>query len=136
MKHKIKDLAATTPIAWGTIAEKIDENFEELEINNISVGDVSSFSVSPNTRAVFNSVIASPIDISLIAPTDTNKVNEYVVIVNNASSITFDKSIVWANDNAPVIDDSAGEILEINITCINLADSSICYLGTWAKYTV
>lgn len=31
MKNKIKDLAATTPLPWGTIAEKIDENFSELE---------------------------------------------------------------------------------------------------------
>jgi hypothetical protein len=44
--EKIKDLAATTPRAWGDIAEKIDDNFAELE-NSIAegndVGDLSGF---------------------------------------------------------------------------------------------
>lgn len=31
MKHIIKDLAATNAVPWGTIAERIDENFSELE---------------------------------------------------------------------------------------------------------
>lgn len=31
MKNIIKDLAATSAVSWGTIASKIDENFEELE---------------------------------------------------------------------------------------------------------
>lgn len=31
MKNVIKDLAASSAVSWGTIAEKIDENFEELE---------------------------------------------------------------------------------------------------------
>ena len=31
MKHIIKDLASSNAVQWGTIAEKIDENFEELE---------------------------------------------------------------------------------------------------------
>lgn len=33
MKNNIKDLAAKNAIPWGTIAEKIDENFQELEGN-------------------------------------------------------------------------------------------------------
>lgn len=31
MKHVIKDLAAVNAVSWGTIAEKIDENFSDLE---------------------------------------------------------------------------------------------------------
>ena len=31
MKNIIKDLAATSAVSWGSIAEKIDENFKELE---------------------------------------------------------------------------------------------------------
>lgn len=41
MKHKIKNLAESTPVAWGTIAEKIDENFEELESTIGEGGDSS-----------------------------------------------------------------------------------------------
>lgn len=37
MKNVIKDLAASSAVPWGTIAEKIDENFEELE-NSIPGG--------------------------------------------------------------------------------------------------
>lgn len=37
MKNVIKDLAATSAVSWGTIAEKIDENFSELE-NSIPEG--------------------------------------------------------------------------------------------------
>ena len=31
MKNVIKDLAVSSAVSWGTIAEKIDENFSELE---------------------------------------------------------------------------------------------------------
>ena len=31
MKNTINDLAATNAVSWGSIAEKIDENFKELE---------------------------------------------------------------------------------------------------------
>lgn len=31
MKNVIKDLASSNAVPWGTIAEKIDENFKELE---------------------------------------------------------------------------------------------------------
>ena len=34
MKNVIKDLAATTAVSWGSIAEKLDENFRELEDAN------------------------------------------------------------------------------------------------------
>lgn len=34
MKNVIKDLAASNAVPWGTIAEKIDENFTELEENS------------------------------------------------------------------------------------------------------
>lgn len=37
MKNVIKDLAASSAVSWGTIAEKIDENFSELE-NSIPEG--------------------------------------------------------------------------------------------------
>ena len=33
MRHKIKDIAATQSVQWGTIAERIDENFAEVEKN-------------------------------------------------------------------------------------------------------
>lgn len=34
MKNVIKDLAASNAVSWGGIAEKIDENFSELEENS------------------------------------------------------------------------------------------------------
>ena len=44
MKHKIKNLAESSPVAWGTIAEKIDENFEELEDSIPEGNDVENLS--------------------------------------------------------------------------------------------
>lgn len=45
MKNTIKDIAAESAVPWGTIAEKIDENFKELE-ESISEGndvEISAF---------------------------------------------------------------------------------------------
>lgn len=39
MKNIIKDIAASTSVPWGTIAEKIDENFTELENSLPDVGE-------------------------------------------------------------------------------------------------
>ena len=43
MKNIIKDIAATSPVAWGDIADKIDENFKELEQGSGGTGSLSSF---------------------------------------------------------------------------------------------
>lgn len=42
MKNVIKDLAASSAVPWGTIAEKIDENFSELENSKSGNGGQSS----------------------------------------------------------------------------------------------
>ena len=48
MKNVIKDLAATGAVSWGSIAEKIDENFKELE-DSIPEGDSGGI-VLPETE--------------------------------------------------------------------------------------
>lgn len=40
MKHTINDLAATNAVSWGSIAEKIDENFSELENSIPEAGSI------------------------------------------------------------------------------------------------
>ena len=51
MKNIIKDLASTTPQPWGTIAEKIDENFDELE-SKATEEYVSSLGFTKNNGTV------------------------------------------------------------------------------------
>lgn len=77
--------------------------------------------------------------IYLQQPTSFDVVNEYTMIFRTfgfGNAITIDKTIIWANDNPPVLDDSVAEILEISVKCVNASMyDGIQYLGTWTKFS-
>lgn len=104
------------------------------ESNN---GPTSSANVEPNTSVIVENWFGA--NIYLQSPTDTSVVNTYSIVLKTFAMglpITIDKNIIWANGNAPVLDDSTSEIIEMNIKYLEDSDSNIQYLGTWAKYTV
>lgn len=98
------------------------------------------YTLLPNSSVYGFLVGAGLVSIYLQEPTSFDVVNEYTMIFHTfgfGNAITLDKTIIWANDNPPVLDDSVEEILEISVKCVNAAGyDGIQYLGTWAKYSV
>lgn len=94
----------------------------------------------PNSSVYCFLVGSGAVRIYLQQPTSFDVMNEYTMIFRTfgfGNAITIDKTIIWANDNSPVLDDSVAEILEISVKCINApAYDGVQYLGTWAKYSI
>ena len=98
---------------------------------------VSSLTVDPNTSVVIKNT-GGGIRINFTEPTDFTKLNEYIIVIRNynvSSQITFDKNIIWDNNNTPELDGLDAEAYELNIRCLNFSDG-IRYLGTWSKFAL
>ena len=106
----------------------------------VEQGGTLDYTLLPNSSVYAFLIGVGRVSIYLQEPTSFDVVNEYTMIFRTfgfGNTITLDKTIIWANDNPPVLDDSVGEILEISVKCINAAGyDGIQYLGTWAKYSV
>lgn len=106
----------------------------------VEQGGELDHTLSPNSSLYAYLVGNGRVYIYLQEPTSFDVVNEYTIIFRTlgfGNTITIDKTIIWANDNPPVLDDSVAEILEISVKCVNAANyEGIQYLGTWAKYSV
>lgn len=106
----------------------------------VEQGGALDYTLLPNSSVYAFLVGSGRVSIYLQVPTSFDVVNEYTMIFRTfgfGSAITIDKTIIWANDNPPVLDDSVAEILEISVKCINApAYDGVQYLGTWAKYSV
>lgn len=107
-----------------------------VPMNNTWYDSPSSVTVAPNSSAEISDLGLSSIAINLTEPTDNSAVNTYTIIIRKfgfGNAFTFDKTIIWANDNAPVFDTTASdEFVEISIK----RTFEGYYLGTWAKYSV
>lgn len=64
MKHQIKDIAASQSVPWGTIAERIDENFAENETNIKNKQDIISDLEAIRSGAEKGMTSVQPADIS------------------------------------------------------------------------
>jgi hypothetical protein len=106
----------------------------------VEQGGTLEHTLSPNSSLYAFLVGAGSVKIYLQEPTSFDVVNEYTMIFRTfgfGNAITIDKTIIWANDNTPVLDDSVAEILEISVKCVNSPMyAGIQYLGTWAKYSI
>ncbi|MBO5217541.1 MAG: hypothetical protein J6B41_07350 [Alistipes sp.] len=106
----------------------------------IEQGGAINHTLLPNSSLYACLIGSGPVNIYLQEPISFDVVNEYTMIFRTfgfGNPITIDKTIIWANDNPPTLDDSVAEILEISVKCINApAYDGIQYLGTWAKYSV
>ena len=106
----------------------------------VEQGGALDYTLLPNSSLYAYLIGSGRVSIYLQEPTSFGVVNEYTMIFRTlgfGNAITFDKTIIWANDNAPVLDDSVAEILEISVKCINASMyEGIQYLGTWAKFSV
>lgn len=106
----------------------------------VEQGGALDYTLLPNSSVYGVLVGAGRVSIYLQEPTSFDVVNEYTMIFRTfgfGNAITLDKTIIWANDNPPVLDDSVAEILEISVKCVNAVNyDGIQYLGTWAKYSV
>ena len=106
----------------------------------VEQGGALDYTLLPNSSVYAFLVGAGRVSIYLQEPTSFDVVNEYTMIFRTfgfGNAITLDKTIIWANDNPPVLDDSAEEIIEISVKCINASMyDGIQYLGTWTKYSV
>lgn len=88
----------------------------------VEQGQVLEHTLSPNSSLYAFLIGDGSVKIYLQVPTSFDVVNEYTMIFRTfgfGNAITIDKTIIWANDNIPVLDDSVEEILEISIKCIN-----------------
>lgn len=121
------------PISGGGSYVPMPETF-------IEQGGAMDHTLLPNSSVFAFLVGSGLVRIYLQQPTSFDVVNEYTMIFRTfgwGNAITIDKTIIWANDNPPVLDDSVAEILEISVKCVNAANyDGVQYLGTWAKYTV
>lgn len=96
----------------------------------------SDVEVAPNTSAVLEHWAVS-VHFRLTAPVDFTKVNEYSIVVRNfGNSITFDKSIIWANNNTPPLNGSGLGVIEFRIKCIKFDDDGVKYLGSYNQYSL
>lgn len=104
----------------------------------VEQGATLEHTLSPNTSLYAFLVGAGRVYIDLQEPTSFDVVNEYTMIFRTfgmGNAITINKTIFWANGKSPVLSDSANEIIEISVKCINAPMyDGIQYLGTWAKY--
>lgn len=102
--------------------------------------EVLEHTLSPNSSIYAFLIGDGSVKIYLQEPTSFDVVNEYTMIFRTfgfGNAITIDKTIIWANDNHPVLNDSVAEIIEISVKCVNAANyNGIQYLGTWTKYSV
>lgn len=107
-----------------------------VPMSNTWYDSPSSVTIAPNSSVEISDLGLSSIAVNLTEPTDNNAVNTYTLIIRKfgfGNAFTFDKTIIWANDNAPVFDTTASdEFVEISIK--RTFDGY--YLGTWAKYSV
>lgn len=107
-----------------------------VSMSNTWYDSPSSVTIAPNSSVEISDLGLTSIAISLTEPTDNSVVNTYTLIIRKfgfGNAFTFDKTIIWANDNAPVFDTSeADEFVEISIK----RTYEGYYLGTWAKYSV
>lgn len=106
----------------------------------VEQGGTLDYTLLPNSSVYAFLVGSGRVSIYIQEPTSFDVVNEYTMIFRTfgfGNAITLDKTIIWANDNPPVLDDSVAEILEISVKCVN-ADNydGVQYLGTWTKYNV
>ena len=106
----------------------------------VEQGGALDYTLLPNSSVYAFLIGSGRVSIYLQEPTSFDVVNEYTMIFHTfgfGNAITLDKTIIWANDNPPVLDDSVAEILEISVKCVNASMyDGIQYLGTWAKYSV
>lgn len=107
-----------------------------VPMNNTWYDSPSSVTIAPNSSVEIADLGLTSIAISLTEPTDNSVVNTYTLIIRKfgfGNAFTFDKTIIWANDNAPVFDTSeADEYVEISIK----RSYEGVYLGTWAKFSI
>ena len=70
--------------------------------------------------------------------TDIHRMNEYIIMIKNHNSnsqVTFNKNIVWADDDVPELNGLDANAYELIIRCLNFSDG-VYYLGTWTKFTL
>lgn len=107
-----------------------------VPMSNTWYDSPSSVTIAPNSSVEISDLGLTSIAINLTEPTDNSVVNTYTIIICKfgiGNAFTFDKTIIWANDNAPVSDTTASdEFVEISIK----RTFEGYYLGTWAKYSV
>lgn len=107
-----------------------------VPMSNTWYDSPSSVTIAPNSSVEIADLATSSIAINLTEPTDNSVVNTYTLIIRKfgfGNAFTFDKTIIWANDNAPVFDTTASdEFVEISIK----RNFEGYYLGTWAKYSI
>lgn len=106
-----------------------------VSMSNTWYDSPSSVTIAPNSSTEIADLGLTSIAINLTDPTDNSVVNTYTLIIRKfgfGNAFTFDKTIFWANDNAPVFDTTASdEFVEISIK----RTFEGYYLGTWAKYS-
>lgn len=112
------------------------------KIGNMRNVTHSSLTIYANETYYWNDSDYDNVTFSLQAPTNTSIANVFTVIIKNIagteSAISFytpNNTIVWANDNPPVLGgsdggDTYGNYVEISIRYIDNK-----YLGTWTKFS-
>lgn len=97
----------------------------------------SSLNIVPNTSIVFDNT-GGGVRFNFTEPTDFTRMNEYIIMIKNHNSnsqVTFNKNIVWADDDVPELNGLDANAYELNIRCLNFSDG-VYYLGTWTKFTL
>lgn len=104
MKHVIKDLAAVNAVSWGTIAEKIDENFSELENSIPEEGEGGGgLDESQLEEYLTNNEYAKKSDIPSV-PTKVSELQNDAKYVKETELKTINgKSIVGSGDITEII---------------------------------
>jgi hypothetical protein len=132
-------ILATQSYVDNAVANASGGSYVPMPETFVEQGGTLEHTLSPNSSLYAFLVGAGSVKIYLQEPTSFDVVNEYTMIFRTfgfGNAITIDKTIIWANDNTPVLDDSVAEILEISVKCVNADDyNGVQYLGTWTKFS-
>lgn len=111
------------------------------KIGNMRNVTHSSLTIYANETYYWNDSSYADVTFSLQTPTNTNITNVFTIIIKNTThnetSISFytpNNTIVWANDNPPVLGGSSGDTYG-NYTEISIRYVDGKYLGTWTKFS-